>query len=154
MEAGKVSVRIRHGQTEVEFTGDRESVWAAVNKYFAETLGPVDILSRLMGNVSVTDLMKKLEGRVVVNPDGIDVLGEGDLKRRIVLCLAAAWAGKRLGIYPEDGLTPKKIASVLRVDERIVRARLSELWRDGFVDKDGEGVYFFKPSKSINLLES
>lgn len=154
MEAEKITVKIKHGHTEVEFSGDLENVWTAVNKYFSETLGPVDVLSRLMGNASVTDLMKKLEGKVLVKSDGIDVLAEGDMKKKIVLSLAAAWLGKRLGLYPDDALTPKKIAFILRVDERIVRARLSELWRDGFVDKSDEGLYFFKPSKSLNLLES
>ncbi|MDW8062548.1 MAG: hypothetical protein RMI43_00055 [Candidatus Caldarchaeum sp.] len=148
-----VTVRIRHGDVEVVFEGDRDAVWESVNRYFAELLGPVDLMMRLMGDTSVTEAAEKLVGKVVINRDSIDVLISGDSKRRILACLAGAWLGKRLGLFSDDGLSPKKVASILRMDERAVRARLSELWRDGIVDKDDEGRYFFKPSKGWHFLE-
>jgi predicted ArsR family transcriptional regulator len=53
----------------------------------------------------------------------------------------------------EDKLGPKTIAGILRIDERVARARLSELWKEGVVERDGEGRYLFKPSKMSSLLE-
>ncbi|MDW8083589.1 MAG: hypothetical protein RMI49_00080 [Candidatus Caldarchaeum sp.] len=149
----KVSVKIKHGEVEIAFEGEKDDVWEAVNRYFSERLGPVDVLSQLMGDLSVIDAARKLAGKVVVNKERLDVLVGGDAKKRIMLCLAGAWVGKRLGILDDHRLTPKKIASILRVNEKVVRARLSELWRNGWVDKDEEGRYSFKPSKGSNFLE-
>lgn len=148
-----VSVRIKHGELEVVFEGDKDSVWESVNRYFYEHLGPTDALRRLMGEVSVIEAAKKLAGKVVVNKDRLDVLVEGDSKKKILLCLAGAWVGKRLGLLEEERLSPKRIASILRMDERATRARLSELWREGVVDKDQEGRYSFKPSKGFDFIE-
>ncbi|MCS7110320.1 MAG: hypothetical protein NZ956_02480 [Candidatus Caldarchaeum sp.] len=148
-----VTVRIRHGDFEVVFEGDKDVVWESVNRYFAERLGPVDLMMRLMGDTSVTEAAEKLVGKVVINRESVDVLVSGDSKKRILACLAGAWLGKRLGLVSDDGLSPKKVASFLRMDERAARARLSELWRDGTVDKDDEGRYFFKPSKGWHFLE-
>ncbi|MEM4303124.1 MAG: hypothetical protein QXQ70_04430 [Candidatus Caldarchaeum sp.] len=148
-----VVVRIKHGDNEVEFEGGVDDVWTAVNKYFSQTLGPIQIISRLTGEADLTELAHGLADKVVITKEGIDVVQQGDAKKRIVLCLAAAYAGKRLGIFVEEALTPKKVAGYIRMDERVVRARLSELWKEGLVDRDAEGRYIFKPSMAMKMLK-
>ncbi|MEM1946707.1 MAG: hypothetical protein QXF95_06815 [Candidatus Caldarchaeum sp.] len=148
-----VTVRIKHDGNEVEFEGGVDDVWKAVNRYFSQTLGPSQVVSRLMGVVDLTELAQKLSDKVVITMDGIDVLMQGDAKKRIILCLAAAYAGKRLGIFDEEALPPKKIAGYLRMDEKVVRARLSELWKEGCVDRDADGRYIFKPSAAMKMIE-
>jgi len=148
-----VTVRIRHGGNEVEFSGDREEVWAMVNRYFSECLGPIEAVAKLSGQVDLSKLLERLVGKVVVNNGGIDVLAEADTKKRIVYCLAGAYAGRRLGLLDTDGLTPKRVAQILHIDEKVARARLSDLWREGVVDRDEEGRYFFKPSTGMKIFE-
>ncbi len=148
-----VIVRIKHESTEVEFEGDRNEVWEAVNKYFSQTLGPLELVSRLTGEVDVTYVTKKLADKVVIRKDDIHVLQRGDTKKRIVLCLLAAYVGKRLGLFEEDTLTPKKVAAYLHIDERVARARLSELWKEGIVDRDENGRYLIKPYIALKFIE-
>ena len=69
-----------------------------------------------------------------------------DAKRKILLCLAAANVGKALGLFEKDKLAPKEIAAYTGLDERVTRARLSELRRAGLVIKSGEGLYGFTSS--------
>ncbi|BAJ51373.1 hypothetical protein CSUB_C1522 [Candidatus Caldarchaeum subterraneum] len=148
-----VTVRIRHGGNEVEFSGDKEEVWALVNRYFSERLGPVEAVAKLSGQVDLGKLLEKMIGKVVVNNGGIDVVAEADTKKRIVYCLAGAYAGRRLGFLDSDGLSPKRVAQILHIDEKVARARLSELWKEGVVDRDDEGRYFFKPSTGMKAIE-
>ncbi|MDW7978877.1 MAG: hypothetical protein RMH74_08755 [Candidatus Caldarchaeum sp.] len=148
-----LTVRIKHGDREVEFVGDREEVWIAVNKYFSETLGPIELVSKLTGEVDVSEIAAKLNGKVVIREREINVLTHGDNKRRIILCLAGGYVGKRLGLLENDFLSPKEISSILHIDENVARARLSELWKSGFVDRDENGRYRFKPFTAIKLIE-
>ncbi len=149
----KVWVRVRHGSDEVEFEGDRDTVWALLNKYFAEKLGVLEVVSKLTPTPDIVKLAEMLAGHVVFENNTIDVLFQGETKKRILLCLAGAYVGKRLGLLNEDKLGPKTIAGILRIDERVARARLSELWKEGVVERDDEGRYLFKPSKMSSLLE-
>lgn len=148
-----VWVRVRRGSDEVEFEGDAETVWVLLNKYFSERLGVLELASKLTANLDLVKLGELLAGRVVFENNSMEVLFKGDTKKRILLCLAGAYVGKRLGLMEEDKLNPKTIAGILRIDERVVRARLSELWKEGMVDREGEGRYLFKPSKASYLLE-
>lgn len=153
MNGGRVEVRIKHGDFEVVFEGEKEEVWEMTNRYFSEKVGYVEVVSRLAGAADVSDLAHKLVGKVVVNSGKIDVLFSGDSKRKILLCLAGAWVGKRLGMFDSDFLPPKQLAVFLRMDERAVRARLSELYREALVDKDEQGRYCFKPVTGIKMIE-
>ncbi|MEM0349137.1 MAG: hypothetical protein QXD24_03020 [Candidatus Caldarchaeum sp.] len=148
-----VKVKIRHGENEVEFTGDKEEVWTLVNRYFSERLGPVEAVAKLSGQVDLNNLLDKLAGKVVVNNSGIDVVANVDTKKKIVYCLAGAYVGHRLGILDSDGLNPKRVAQILHIDEKVARARLSDLWKEGVVDRDEEGRYFFKPSIGLRIFE-
>ncbi|MCD6592165.1 MAG: hypothetical protein J7K78_04030 [Thaumarchaeota archaeon] len=69
----------------------------------------------------------------------------------MLLCLAAAYVGKALGLFEKDKLTPKEIAAYTGLDERVTRARLSELRRAGLVIRSEEGLYGFT-STSLNEL--
>jgi len=149
-----ITVKIVHDGKVVEFEGDIESVWRSVNKYLSEKLGPVDLVAKLTGAVDINMLAEKLVGRVVIQNNEINVVEQADSKVRILLCLAAAYVGKKLGLYDEDFLSPKKIASIVKMGENAVRARLSELWRNGLVNKDPEGRYAFNPSTGLKILET
>jgi len=142
----KLKVIIRHDETEVEFEGDYESVWRSVNKFFSETYPALEIVKKLTGAIDVADLAKRLEGLVEFREGRIIILKEMDAKRKILLCLAAANVGKALGLFEKDKLAPKEIAAYTGLDERVTRARLSELRRAGLVIKSGEGLYGFTSS--------
>mgnify|MGYP000026368323 CR=1 FL=1 len=151
MSSGKIRVSIKHDETEVEFEGGYEEVWKSINRYFSETYPALETIKALTGLTDVADLAEKLKGLVEFREGRIIILGELEAKRKILLCLAAAYVGKALGLFEKDKLTPKEIAAYTGLDERVTRARLSELRRAGLVIRSEEGLYGFT-STSLNEL--
>ncbi|HDD43066.1 MAG: hypothetical protein DRN61_01320 [Thaumarchaeota archaeon] len=70
----------------------------------------------------------------------------------MLLCLAAAHVGKALNLFEKDKLAPKEIAAYTGLDERVTRARLSELRKAGLVVKADEGLYEFTSSSLEELF--
>ena len=152
MNSGKVKVLIKHDDTEVEFEGDYEEVWRSVNKYLSEAYPAIEAVKKLKGLVDVADLAEKLKGLVEFREGRIVILGEMEAKRKILLCLAAAYVGKALGLFEKDKLTPKEIARYTGLNEKVTRARLSELRKAGLVIKSDEGLYGFTSTSLKELF--
>ena len=152
MSSEKVKVVIRHEGTEIEFEGGYEEVWRSVNKFFSEVYPALETVRKLTGAIDVTSLAKQLEGLVEFREGRITILKELDAKRKILLCLAAAHVGKALNLFEKDKLTPKEIATYTGLDERVTRARLSELRKAGLVVKADEGLYEFTSSSLEELF--
>ena len=152
MSSEKVKVVIRHEGTEIEFEGGYEEVWRSVNKFFSEVYPALEIVRKLTGAIDVTSLAKQLEGLVEFREGRIVILKELDAKRKILLCLAAAHVGKALNLFEKDKLAPKEIATYTGLDERVTRARLSELRKAGLVIKADEGLYGFSSSSLEELF--
>ena len=143
---------LRHGETEVEFSGNYEDVWRSINKYLSEIYPPIEAVKKLIGAIDVNLLMEKLEGLVEIREGMINVLEDTGAKRKILLCLAGAHVGKILGLLERDKLTPKEIASYTGLNEKVTRARLSELKKAGLVIKYGEGLYGFTKASIKELF--
>ena len=148
-------ITIKHGETEVEFEGDYEEVWRSINRYFSETYPTLEAVKKLTGAVDINELIDKLKGLVEIRDGKINVLSETDAKKKILICLAAAYIGKSLGLLEKDKLAPKEVAAYTGLDERVTRARLSELRKAGLVLKNEKGLYSCSSSgfKLINELE-
>lgn len=147
-----VKVIIRTSGTEVEFEGGVDEVWTNVNRFFSELYPSIEIVKRLTGSLDVKELAEKLAGKVEIKENRINVILPGDAKTKILVCLAGAFVGKALGLLDKNYLTPKEIANFTGIDERIVRARLSELRKDGLVVKIEGGLYGFT-SASLREIE-
>ena len=152
MSDGELKVVLRHGETEVEFSGNYEDVWRSINKYLSEIYPSIEAVKKLIGAVDVNLLMEKLEGLVEIREGMINVLEDTGAKRKILLCLAGAHVGKILGLLERDKLTPKEIASYTGLNEKVTRARLSELKKAGLVIKYGEGLYGFTKASIKELF--
>jgi len=152
MSSEKVKVVIRHEGTEIEFEGGYEEVWRSVNKFFSEVYPALETVRKLTGAIDVMSLAKQLEGLVEFREGRIVILKELDAKRKILLCLAAAHVGKALNLFEKDKLAPKEIATYTGLDERVTRARLSELRKAGLVIKADEGLYGFSSSSLEELF--
>ena len=152
MSDGELKVVLRHGETEVEFSGNYEDVWRSINKYLSEIYPSIEAVKKLIGAIDVNLLMEKLEGLVEIREGMINVLEDTGAKRKILLCLAGAHVGKILGLLERDKLTPKEIASYTGLNEKVTRARLSELKKAGLVIKYGEGLYGFTKASIRELF--
>lgn len=148
----KLKIVIRHGDAEAQFEGSYREVWESINRYLSELYPPLEVIKKLTGAIDVQELAEKLAGKVEIREGRIIVLLEADAKRKILLCLAAAYLGKALGIFDRDALTPKEIAGLIGLDERVARARLSELRRMGLAVKREGGLYTFTPASLKEIL--
>lgn len=152
MSGERLRIIIKHGDMEVEFEGNYEEVWMSINRYFSETFPVIEVMKKLMGATDIMNLAKKLEGLIEIREGRINILKDVDAKKKILLCLAAAHLGKVLDLFEKDKLTPKEVATYTGLDERIARARLSELRKAGLVIKYDEGLYGFTPASLSELL--
>jgi len=152
MSDGELRAVLRHDETEVEFSGNYEDVWRSINKYLSEIYPSIEAVKKLIGAVDINLLMEKLEGLVEIREGMISVLEDKGAKRKILLCLAGAYVGKLLGLLEKDKLTPKEIASYTGLNEKVTRARLSELKKAGLVIKYGEGLYGFTKASIKELF--
>ena len=151
-EPAKLYVKIKLGENEVEFSGDKETVWTSINNYLSRVVGPLSIAMRLASQPDLERLSKILVDKVVINDGVVTVKASAEAKTRILYSLAAAYLGYRLGMLQEYTLTPSKVAQATRLDERVVRARLSDLWKEGLVERDEKGRYWVNTS-AVDFLE-
>ena len=152
MRDEELKIVLKHGDTEVEFSGNYEEVWRSINKYLSDIYPSLKIVKKLIGSIDLEKMVEKLEGLVEIRDRVINILENAGAKRKILLCLAAAYAGKALGILEKDKLTPKEIASYTGLNEKVTRARLSELRKSGLVMKYGEGLYGFTSASFRELF--
>jgi len=148
----RIKVMIKHGETEVEFEGEYNEIWTSINKYFSEVYPPIELVKKIIGAIDVVELMKKLEDLVEIREGRINILKDLDAKRKIILCLIAAYVGKALGLLEKDKLAPKEIAAYTGLNEKVTRARLSELRRAGLVIKHDGGLYGFTQASIKELF--
>ena len=148
----EIQVIIKHGDTQAEFSGSYPEVWASINRYFSELYPALNVIKRLTGAVDIQKLAEGLSGRVEFREGKIILLEEGEAKKKILLCIAAAYVGKALGLFEKDALTPKEIAGFTGLDEKVTRARLSELRRAGLVVKKEGGLYTFTQKSLSEIL--
>ncbi|MCS7125722.1 MAG: hypothetical protein NZ929_02270 [Aigarchaeota archaeon] len=153
MGGAKIKVIIKTAESEVEFEGEYQDVWISINKYLSEIYPSLEVVKKLVGAVDVKELAEKLVGKVELKENRINITAAVDAKKKIILCLAGAYVGKILGIFDKDFLTPKEIANYTGLDEKIVRARLSELRRDGLTIRKEDGLYGFTSASLKEIVE-
>jgi len=146
-----LKVRIQHDDVSVEFEGNYEEVWMSVNKYLSELYPSLSIIKKFLGAVDVSHIMSLLSGKAQIVNGRIVVSTQADAKRKIIICLAAAYVGKVLGLLENDALSPKEVSVITGLEESVTRARLSEMRKSGLVIKVDGGRYVFNTS-AINVL--
>ncbi|MEM3123961.1 MAG: hypothetical protein QW756_07735 [Nitrososphaerota archaeon] len=149
----RLEVRIKVGDSVAEFSGAKDEVWTSLNKYLTEIVGPLEIAAKLSGSTDLESLATLLTDKVLIRDGVVSVVTGGEAKLRILYCLAAAYLGRMLCQLDDDRMTPRRIAEATGMDERVVRARLSELWRKRLVERDEAGRYRFIPTamKILNV---
>lgn len=137
MTERKEVIRIR-----LEYKNFKEDVEAAdpneafrVISGFLSQIPAFDIASKLTYFPDVMKIAGDLVGTVTILPEGPII--EPDLPTRKALCLSlvGAYVGERLGKLKKESLSAEELAKLTRKDEIDVRKRLSELIRDGLVER-------------------
>lgn len=147
MEKGKIELRvtIEYNNTHVEFKGDFYDVWNSINKYFSTIFPPFEAIKKIIGKIDVNTLSEMISDEVKIINNKIIVHGTNDAKRKVILALAGAYIGTMMGLLQNDFLTPQQISEATGIDNKIVRARLSEMVKSNLVFKINKGKYKYSP---------
>jgi len=151
-----IVVHVKYGEHEQTFRGPVEEVWKAVNKFFSDIIPIFRLIRKATVTLDLTDLVEEFKDLVCVcNGDVIPLLDREELSDRdtIMLCLIGAYIGYRLGSLPKETLSSGELKEKLRKTAKITSTRLSELRREGWVERTEGGEYRVTPLGLMRFRE-
>ena len=144
----EVTVHIKYGPHEYTYTGPVKEVWRAVNKFFGELIPIFKLVRKATLTLDVAELVEELEGLISVSEDRLVLLADRRAlsdKDILMLALVGAYVGYRLGVLPKETLSSAELRKLLEKNAKITSTRLSELKREGWVERTGSGEYRATP---------
>ena len=151
-----IVVHIKYGGLEQTYEGPVEAVWKAVNKFFSDLLPVFKLVRHATLTVDLAELIDDLKGLISFSEGKVVILVD---KRRlpdrdiIMLGLVGAYLGYRLGSLPKETLSSAEIRQLLEKSSKITSTRLSELKRQGWVERTEDGEYRATPLGIIKFRE-
>jgi hypothetical protein len=137
-------VHVKCGNVEETFSGDVESVWVNVNRFFGKLVPLLDVVRGVVLTVDLNEVVDAGKGLVAVGEEGPVVLVSKEKLTDIeglLLMLLGAYIGSRLGVLGKGWLSRDELQRWLGKSGKIVGTRLGELCREGLVVRTEEGVY-------------
>jgi len=140
-EVGKVTVRVKFGDVEKDFSGSVEDVWLSLNRFFAEFLPSFEVARRLVLSVDLQGLVKACDGLVAFSREGASLLVSKDRltdNETLLLWLLAFYVGNQLGMLRSDEVSKEELQAKLGKSGKITSTRLGELVKSDMVAKVDE----------------
>lgn len=140
----KITVCVKYGGVEQTFTGDVNSVWISVNKFFGETVSAFDIARKVTLTVDLAKVIEDFKDVVAISPEGPELrvskkkLTDSEALR---LYLLAAYIGFKLGKLSRETMTREELQAKLGKSMKITTTRLGELVKEGIAAKTEEASY-------------
>ncbi len=151
-----ITVHIKYKDVEETFSGDVNSVWTSVNRFFSQTIPVFDVAHGLFLTVDLKDVFEASKGLVAVAKEGPVVLVSRQKltdSEGLLLMLLAAYIACRLGKSERVGLSKEELQKWLGKSSKITSTRLGELCREGLVVKTEEEGYRLSTFGVKRLLE-
>jgi hypothetical protein len=139
----KVTVHIKYQDTEQTFTGDADSVWKNVNRFFSEMIPALQTVKKALLTVDLENLIETSQNIIAVAPEGpVLLVSKQKLtdSETLLLQLLAAYIGNKLG-KSKAHLTKEELQAGVGKNAKITSTRLGELLREGYATKTDEGTY-------------
>jgi hypothetical protein len=142
-----LSIKVRYGEAEVEFSGSPEVVMRSLHEFVAKVIPHMDLARAISVNYSLNDLAQMFKDFVRVTPEGPRVwAGDAKLSDRdmIMLQLVAAKISNLSGRSQSDSMAVGEIVAATGVNPKTVSSRLSELTKSTHaerVETDSGGKY-------------
>jgi hypothetical protein len=134
----KVTVQIKYGKVEAQFSAEPQEAWLLVNKFFKDSVPQFEIAKNLWLNIDTQQLAKDLSGIVAFSCDGASLLVPKYKltdNETLSVWLAAYFLGHQLGIVECDALSKDELQFKLGKSGKITSTRLGELSKNGVVAK-------------------
>lgn len=143
MNEETVTVHIKYRDTEQTFTGDADSVWKNVNRFFSEMVPTLQTIQKALLTVDLENLIETTQNIVAVAPEGpVLLVSKQKLtdSETLLLHLLATFIGNKLG-KSKAYLNKEELQAGLGKNAKITSTRLGELLREGYATKTEEGNY-------------
>lgn len=137
MSENLVKVDIEYGTLKATFTGDPNSIYETVDRFLAKNLPEFELAKKIYLKYDSKDLIDKFGNFIRITEEGPRVVfGENfSLKQKIGLQLIATKLAFLLSSNQSQGLSIQQISSDLGVSSKSVSSRLSELVKEGHVER-------------------
>lgn len=143
MNEETVTVNIKYRDTEQTFTGNADSVWKNVNKFFSEMIPTLQTVKKALLTVDLENLIETSQNIIAVAPEGpVLLVSKQKLtdSETLLLQLLATYIGNKLD-KSKAYLTKEELQAGLGKNAKITSTRLGELLREGYATKTEEGNY-------------
>lgn len=143
-EKDEVTVLIKFGELEQTFRGKPDEVWLLINRFFAKTFPAIKTLRKIMLTIDLEKIIEDLEGVIEISKDGPHILLPRNKltdKELLMLSLLGMHIAYKLGILERNFLSRDELRQKLGKSSKIVSTRLSELCKDGLVNKTENDEY-------------
>ena len=129
---------------EIKFSGSPDEVLRSFLDFFNKVLPSYSLVSNLTLSTDIEQLLRDLEGIVVITPEGIIVtVPKEDIVEReaLLLHLVRVFIGYKLGNYVKDSISISELLTVSGGKPSSIAARLSEMVNLNWVERVGRGQY-------------
>jgi hypothetical protein len=137
----KVSVRIKYGEVEQEFTAEPQQAWLLLAKFFGDLVPTFEVAQKLRLQVDLQQLAKDLEGIVAFSGDGANLLvpkAKITDNEALSVWLTAYFLGQKLGLVASDSLSKDELQLKLGKSGKITSTRLGELVKNEIATKTSD----------------
>jgi hypothetical protein len=129
---------------EETFSGDVNSVWVSVNRFFSQMIPLFGVVRDVVLTADLNEVIEVSKGLVAVGEEGPVVLVSKEKltdSESLLLMLLAAWIGGRLGVLDRVWMSREELRGWLGKSRKITGTRLGELCREGLAVKAEDGDY-------------
>jgi len=140
----ELTVEVKYKGVEKKFSGNIESVWSSLSRFFNEFLPSFEVAQRLMLSVDLQKLAKDSEGIIAFAKEGPCLLVPRNKltdNETLSLLLLAAYLAHQLGNAETDAVSKEELQARLGKDTKIASTRLGELVKNQTAAKTPEEKY-------------
>lgn len=156
-ETELVEVTVKYQGMEVKFSGTSNEIIRLFLNFMSKIFPSYDLVSRITMTVDLEDLLKTLEGIIVITPEGLiatvsrEKVGDREM---ILLHLIKTNIAYQLNRSEKESASISELMKVTGGKPSSTAARLSELVDIGWVDRVGRGEYRVTTYGTVSFVET
>jgi len=143
-DQGELIVEVRYRGVEKKISGNAESVWLSLNRFFNQFLPSFEVAQKLMLNVDLQRLAEDAEGIIGIAKEGPCLLVPRNKltdNETLTLLLLAGYLAHQLGNAETDAVSKEELQGKLGKDAKTASTRLGELVKNQIATKTSEEKY-------------
>lgn len=140
-EPNRVTVQVKHNNSEETFSGTPEQVWLMLDRFFRQFIPSFETAKRLSLQVDLQLIARDCENVIGLADEGPYILVPRNKltdNETLALLLLANYIGYRMGRIQSEGLSKEELHLRLGKDAKITSTRLGELVKNEIAVKTAD----------------